>query len=290
MSATRPRPTPRRPPPPATACRSAPTRVSPIEKASAGGARSTQVFQDCVYQIGRLGAGTAKAVGIPLRYVTGALQHGLPRRRLRPARRRRRGAVRPGPDGPCPTRIGGPREGRVPFVAEGFADRRHLPTAPWCCVRDRTLSLKTPTRPCGRRNGCCEKGVQTLCVHGGQPEAAGLRQYASPRAGKAGMEVRPFVVRTPRKDPRTTGCWSWRSWALHHREPEPPGLPGCRAFRHPPADGLTCKPRRADNDVVRVRTVRQCRPANNYVKLKPFSFREYQATRCSRRRQRGRKV
>ena len=50
-----------------------------------------QVYEDCVYQIGAI-AGIAKANGVDAQSRQAArrsLQHGLPRRPLRPARRRR---------------------------------------------------------------------------------------------------------------------------------------------------------------------------------------------------------
>src|SRR5579885_2375174 len=88
-----------------------------------------QVFEDCVYQIGAL-AGLAKAVGLPLRYVKphGALYNMACRddAYARPvvAAAELFGLALMGlPD----SRLQALSAGRVPFVAEGFADRRYRP-------------------------------------------------------------------------------------------------------------------------------------------------------------------
>jgi UPF0271 protein len=154
-----------------------------------------QVFEDCVYQIGGL-AGLAKAVGLALRYVKphGALYNmacrddacarpvvaaaelfglavmGLPRSRL---------------EARC--------AGRVPFVAEGFADRRYLPDGSLVPRSRPDAFVESPEEAVRQAEWLLrEKGVQTLCVHGDNPQAVAFVRTLREALQRQGIAIRPF--------------------------------------------------------------------------------------------------
>ena len=155
-----------------------------------------QIFEECVYQIGALD-GLAKAAAVALAYVKphGALYNmacrddavarpivaavslfglrvmGLPGSRLEAA---------------C--------AGRCGFVAEGFADRRYQPDGA-LVPRDRPDAFVEDPADAVRQAEWLlrERGVQTLCVHGDNPQAlAFVRALRAALAGK-GIAVRKFA-------------------------------------------------------------------------------------------------
>lgn len=154
-----------------------------------------QIFADCVYQIGALAA-LARSVGIELSHVKphGALYNmacrddsyarpivaavecvrlplmGLPGSRLQAA---------------C--------EGRVPFIAEGFADRRYLPdgslvprSRPDAFVEDPKEAVQQVTTLLR------DHGVRTICVHGDNPQALAFVKELRQALLQAGYAIRPF--------------------------------------------------------------------------------------------------
>jgi UPF0271 protein len=154
-----------------------------------------QVFEDCVYQVGAL-AGLAKAVGLEPRYVKphGALYNmacrddayarpvvaaaelfGLPVMGL--------------PD----SRLQALCAGRVPFVAEGFADRRYLPDGS-LVPRGRPDAFVESAGDAVRQAEWLirEKGIRTLCVHGDNPQALAFVRTLREELARRGVEVRRF--------------------------------------------------------------------------------------------------
>jgi UPF0271 protein len=155
-----------------------------------------QVFDDCVYQIGAL-AGLARAVGLELRYVKphGALYNlacrddafarpvvaaveifGLPLMAL--------------PD----SRLQASCADRVPFVAEGFADRRYLPdgslvprSRPDAFVEDPDEAVRQAERLLR------DRGVRTLCVHGDNPQAVAFVRALREALVRQGFTLRAFA-------------------------------------------------------------------------------------------------
>jgi UPF0271 protein len=149
-----------------------------------------QIFEDCVYQIGAL-AGLAHAAGIELSHVKphGALYNiasrddtyarpiaaaadlfslpvvGLPGSRLQVVSKR--------------------------FIAEGFADRRYLPDGS-LVPRSRPDAFVEDVGEAVRQAIWLvrERGVQTLCVHGDNPQAV-----AFVRALRAALEREGIVIR-----------------------------------------------------------------------------------------------
>jgi UPF0271 protein len=155
-----------------------------------------QVFDDCAYQIGAL-AGLAKAVGLALRYVKphGALYNmacrddayarpvvaaaelfGLPLMGL--------------PD----SRVQALCAGRVPFVAEGFADRRYRPDGSLVPRGRPDAFVEDPAAAVRQAEWLLrDKGVQTLCVHGDNPQALAFVRALRAALAEKGIDVRPFA-------------------------------------------------------------------------------------------------
>jgi UPF0271 protein len=155
-----------------------------------------QVFEDCVYQTGAL-AGLARAAGGRLSYLKahGALYNmacrqdayarpivaaaevfgvpilGLPRSRLQTL-----------------------SEGRCPFVAEGFADRRYLPdgslvprSRPDAFVADAMEAVGQAERLLR------DQRVRTLCVHGDNPEALAFVRRLRDMLTERGFSIQAFA-------------------------------------------------------------------------------------------------
>jgi UPF0271 protein len=155
-----------------------------------------EVFADCVYQVGALAA-LARSVGITLSHIKphGALYNmacrddayarpivaaavcfqlpllGLPNSRLQAL-----------------------SAGRVPFIAEGFADRRYLPdgslvprTRPDAFVNDPAEAVRQVTTLLR------DRGVRTICVHGDNPQAVAFVRSLRQALTEAGYTIRPFV-------------------------------------------------------------------------------------------------
>jgi UPF0271 protein len=155
-----------------------------------------QVFEDCVYQIGAL-AGLAKAVGLSLRYVKphGALYNMACRddAYARPVVRAAELfalALMGLPD----SRLQALSAGRVPFVAEGFADRRYLPDGSLVPRSRPDAFVEDPDEAVRQAEWLLrEKGVQTLCVHGDNPQALTFVRTLREELARRGIQVCPFV-------------------------------------------------------------------------------------------------
>lgn len=133
-----------------------------------------QVFEDCVYQIGAL-AGLARTVGIELQHVKphGALYNMACRedRLARPvvAAAELFGLALLGLPG---SRLQALSAGRCLFVAEGFADRRYLPDGSLVPRTEPDAFIEDPAEAVAQVEWLLRsRGVQTLCVHGDNPQA-----------------------------------------------------------------------------------------------------------------------
>jgi UPF0271 protein len=155
-----------------------------------------QIFEDCVYQIGAL-AGLARAAGVELRFVKphGAM-YNMACRDDDVARPVVAAAALfglklmalPG------SRLEALSAGRCPFVAEGFADRRYLPdgslvprSSPEAFVHDPAEAVRQAEELLR------EKGVQTLCVHGDNPEAVAFVRALREEFTRRGITIRAFA-------------------------------------------------------------------------------------------------
>ena len=155
----------------------------------------TQIFEDCVYQIGAL-AGLARAVGIALRYVK---PHGA----LYNLACRDDAYARPIIEATSlfglelmalpESRLEALSVGRCPFVREGFADRRYLSNDS-LVPRSRPDAFVTEPAEAVRQAEWLlrERGVRTLCVHGDNPQAvAFVRALHETLLGKS-IAIRKF--------------------------------------------------------------------------------------------------
>jgi UPF0271 protein len=156
-----------------------------------------QIFDDCAYQIGAL-AGLAKAVGPALRYVKphGALYNMACRddayaRPVVAAAELFGLAVMGLPD----SRLQALCAGRVPFVAEGFADRRYQPDGALVPRSRPDAFVEDPDEAVRQAEWLLrEKGIQTLCVHGDNPQALAFARTLRQALAQRGIEVRPFAI------------------------------------------------------------------------------------------------
>jgi UPF0271 protein len=155
-----------------------------------------EVFHLCAYQVGAL-TGLARAVGIPLSFLKphGALYNmacrddayarpivaaaeffqlpllGLPRSRLEAQ-----------------------ATGRCRFVAEGFADRRYLPDGSLVARSQPNAFIHDAAEAVAQAEWLLrERGVQTLCVHGDNPQALAFVRELRAALTRQGIQIRAFA-------------------------------------------------------------------------------------------------
>jgi len=84
--------------------------------------------------------------------------------------------------------------GRVPFFAEGFADRGYRPDGSLVPRDQPGAFIKDPAAAAAQvRRLIAERGVRTICVHGDNPEAVAFVRAVRAELLKAGAELRPFA-------------------------------------------------------------------------------------------------
>lgn len=155
-----------------------------------------QIFEDCVYQVGAL-AGLARAVGLPLRHLKphGAL-YNLACRDEQYARPIVATAKLFGL-----TVLGLPKSclqtlciGQCAFVAEGFADRRYLTDGSLVPRTRPDAFIESPQDAVRQVEWLLrERGVQTICVHGDNPQAVGFVRELREALTRQGIEIRAFA-------------------------------------------------------------------------------------------------
>jgi UPF0271 protein len=155
-----------------------------------------QVFDDCMYQVGAL-TGVALAIPWSVRYIKahGALYNmachddaygrplmeaallfelpllGLPGSRLQALCAR-----------------------RCPFIAEGYADRRHRPDGSLVPRSEPDAFVHDPAQAVEQIEWLLrEKGVRTICVHGDNPQALDFVRALRQALGHHNIEIRPFA-------------------------------------------------------------------------------------------------
>jgi len=154
-----------------------------------------QIFEDCLYQVGAL-SGLARAVGQPLRHLKphGAL-YNLACRDETYARPVVEVAVLfqlhllglPG------SRLQALSRGRCPFVAEGFADRRYQPDGSLVPRSQPNAFIEEPVDAVGQVEWLIrDQGVQTICVHGDNPQAVVFVRELRAALERQGIMVRAF--------------------------------------------------------------------------------------------------
>jgi UPF0271 protein len=155
----------------------------------------TQIFEDCAYQIGALG-GLARAVGISLRYVK---PHGA----LYNLACRDDAYARPIVEATClfglnlmalpESRLEALSNGRCTFIREGFADRRYLPDGSLVPRSQPDAFVKEPGEAVRQAEWLLrERGVQTFCVHGDNPQAVAFVRELRQALTQRGVDIRKF--------------------------------------------------------------------------------------------------
>ena len=154
-----------------------------------------QVFEDCVYQVGGL-AGLARALGRPLRHLKphGAL-YNLACHDESYARPVVEAAVLFSLDvvGLPGSRLQALSKGRCGFIAEGFADRRYRPDGSLVPRTQADAMIEEPAEAVRQVSWLIrDQGVQTICVHGDNPEALAFVQEVRAALEGRGIAIRPF--------------------------------------------------------------------------------------------------
>jgi UPF0271 protein len=81
----------------------------------------------------------------------------------------------------------------VPFIAEGFADRRYQPDG-WLVPRSEPNAiLDDPAEARGQVLSLVDRGIQTICIHGDDPRSVDLADLVLDTLKRAGIEPRSFV-------------------------------------------------------------------------------------------------
>jgi UPF0271 protein len=85
-------------------------------------------------------------------------------------------------------------QGRVPFFAEGFADRRYRPDGSLVARSEPNAFVADPVEAVRQAQWLIqEKGVRTLCVHGDNPEAVAFVQALREALLKRGVTLKAFT-------------------------------------------------------------------------------------------------
>jgi UPF0271 protein len=155
----------------------------------------TQIFEDCVYQIGAL-AGLARAAGLSLRYVKphGAL-YNMACRDDAYARPIVEAVALFGLDLMAlpNSRLEALSAGRCPFIREGFADRRYLSDGSLVPRSRPDAFVADPAKAVRQAEWLLrERGVRTLCVHGDNPQAVAFVGELRNALVRHGFTIRTF--------------------------------------------------------------------------------------------------
>jgi UPF0271 protein len=155
-----------------------------------------QVFQDVVYQVGAL-AGLARAAGLSLSHLKphGALYNMACREDAyaRPlvAAAELFGLALLGLPG---SRLEALSRGRCRFVAEGFADRRYQADGSLVPRSQPDAFVHDPAEAVRQALWLMHQwGVQTLCVHGDNPQAVAFVRALRTALAEQGVAVRAFA-------------------------------------------------------------------------------------------------
>src|SRR5262249_1418253 len=85
--------------------------------------------------------------------------------------------------------------GRVLFLAEGFADRRYRPDGSLVPRGSPEAFVHDPDEAVRQAQWLiAERGVQTLCVHGDNPQAVAFVRALRQALLQAGFAIRPFAL------------------------------------------------------------------------------------------------
>lgn len=154
-----------------------------------------QIFADCVYQIGALAA-LARTLDQTLRYVKphGALYNQgcgdeiIARSVVAAVEQFGLGLMA------LPhSQLELQSRGRIPFIAEGFADRRYLSDGSLVPRGRPDAFVEDPDEAVAQAQWLLrDRGVRTLCVHGDNPQAVQFVRALREALHRQGIEIRPF--------------------------------------------------------------------------------------------------
>jgi UPF0271 protein len=155
-----------------------------------------QIYELCAYQIGAL-AGLARLVGQPIAYLKphGALYNQACRedqvaRPLVAAAQLFNLPILALPK----SRLQALSTGKCLFVAEGFADRRYLPDGSLTPRSRPDAMIDDPGEAVRQAEWLIrERGVQSLCVHGDNPQALTFVRALRDALGQRGVTLRAFA-------------------------------------------------------------------------------------------------
>jgi UPF0271 protein len=84
--------------------------------------------------------------------------------------------------------------GRVPFVPEGFADRRYRPDGSLVPRSEPDAFVEDPDAAARQALWLVrDRGVRTLCVHGDNPQAVAFVRALREALTSQGFTIRPFA-------------------------------------------------------------------------------------------------
>jgi UPF0271 protein len=154
-----------------------------------------QVFEDCLYQVGAL-EGLARAIGWPLHHLKphGALYNQACRldTYARPLVRIAKLFDLPLVGLPG-SRLQALSQGKCPFVAEGFADRRYLTDGTLVPRSHAGALIEDPAEGIRQVHWLLrEHGVRTICVHGDNPRALAFVREVRSGLLAAGHSLKAF--------------------------------------------------------------------------------------------------
>jgi UPF0271 protein len=154
-----------------------------------------QILEDCLYQVGAL-AGLARKVGRPLHHLK---PHGA----LYNLACRDESYARPVVEvaelfqlrlvGLPGSRLQALSTGRCRFVAEGFADRRYLLDGTLMPRSQPNAMIDSPKEAVQQVEWLVrDQKVQTICVHGDNPQAVEFIRELRAALDRQGIAIRPF--------------------------------------------------------------------------------------------------
>jgi UPF0271 protein len=157
-----------------------------------------EVLADCLYQVGAL-AGLARAVDLPIRHLKahGALYNlacgddAYARPIIQAAELFRLPVL-----GLPGSRLEVLSVGRCRFVAEGFADRCYQPNGALVPRSQPGAFVDNPEEAVRQVEWLLrDRGIQTICVHGDNPEAVGFVRHLREALTRQGIQIRAFHER-----------------------------------------------------------------------------------------------
>jgi UPF0271 protein len=155
-----------------------------------------QVFEECAYQIGAL-SGVAAAAGARVRYVKphGALYNMACRDETYARPVLRAVALFGLPVLGLPgSRLQALSAGKQHFVAEGFADRRYQPDGSLVPRLQPNAFIEVIDQAIQQVEWLISaKGVETICVHGDNPQALTFVRELRAALIQQGYQIKPFV-------------------------------------------------------------------------------------------------